>query len=578
MPRPQASAPPAAGGAPSGPRRRARSLRTRLLLLFVSLFVVVGAGTLVTIERTLSGDLLASLDTRLTKQGEAVAKELAGAGHPERLVLRFAQVTRARITLIGADGKVEGDSREPSTAGRPVGEASEVSAARHGQVGRATRQLRAGAPPSYLVAVPTEDGRVVRLAVPLSDVHATRRRMRNRLIAGSVIGFVGALLLSFLVIRAVVRPLQSMTRSAQRLAAGDYDVRAPVEAEGELGVLARAFARLADEIKARIGQLSEQRDLLSAVIGGLIEGVVVVDRRGEAVVINDAAKPLVGKGLPEQLRPLVDRAQAGEAADEELVLRGRAVRASARPLPEGALVVLYDVTQLRALEAVRRDFLSSAAHELRTPVTAISGYAETLLAGPLEEETSREFLEIIHRNANRIAHLVSDLLVLDGLEARASALGERSPVALARVAEDAVASARAWAPGAEVAVRIDPSLAVWGTRDGLDHVVQNLVDNALKYGGAPFAIEAELVAGGERVRMVVSDRGPGIPREQQDRIFERFFRLDAGRGRDRGGSGLGLAIVKSQVQALGGELSVESAPGEGARFLVELDAAPPHVA
>ena len=554
------------------------SLRTRLLIMFAALFLVIGTGTLVTIERTLSSDLLATLDARLTAQGKAVATWLEGAGHPERLAPRLAQVTRTRITVVGSDGLVEGDSRDPSAVGRPIGEAPEIAAARLGEVGRATRQLIAGAPPSYIVAVLTDEGKVVRLAVPLSDVHATRRRMRNRLLGGAAIGFIAAMLLSFLMIRAAVRPLQLMTRSAERMAQGDYDVHAPVEEGGEMGVLARAFTRLAGEVKARVGQLTEQRDLLSTVIGGLIEGVLVIDRAGVAVLVNDAAKPLVGGELPVELRPLVAKAQAGEPDDAELMLRGREVRASARPLPEGALVVLYDVTQLRALESVSREFLSNAAHELRTPITAISGYAETLLSGPVDAQTSREFLEIIHRNANRIAHLVSDLLVLDGLEARATAVGERAPVALGRVALDAVANARAWSPTAQVNVDIDPEVVVWGTREGLDHVVQNLVDNALKYGGAPIEISAEPAAGdAQRVRLIVADRGPGIPADQQARIFERFYRLDAGRSRDRGGSGLGLAIVKSQVQALGGEVRVESALGEGTRFIIELDAAPSQV-
>lgn len=553
------------------------SLRTRLLLLFLALFLVVGSGTLVTIERTLSKDLLTSLDARLTAQGKAVSTWLAGAGHPERLAPRLAQVTRARLTVVGTDGLIEADSREPSLAGRPIGDAPEVAAARRGEIGRATRRLGERAALSYLVAVPSDDGRVVRVAVPLSDVQATRRRMRNRLLVGSAIGFVGALLLSFVFIRALVRPLQSMTRSAQRLASGDYEVQAPVAAGGELGVLARAFVHLGNEVKARVGQLTEQRDLLSTVVAGLIEGVVVIDRQGQVVLVNDAARPLVGELVPSEAAALVATAQRGQLADAELVLRGRAVRASARPLPSGALLVLYDVTQLRALEAVRREFLSNAAHELRTPITAISGYAETLLASPIEDaELRREFLEIIHRNANRIAHLVNDLLVLDGLEARASAVGERAPVALAQVALDAAANVRAFAPSAELTIAIAPELAVWGTREGLDHVVQNLLDNAVKYGGSPVSVMAEPVlrGGKPRVRLTVSDRGPGIPEDQQARIFERFYRLDTGRSRDQGGSGLGLAIVKSQVQAMGGEISVESAPGQGARFVVELDAAP----
>ncbi|HEY6174994.1 MAG TPA: ATP-binding protein, partial [Kofleriaceae bacterium] len=237
----------------------------------------------------------------------------------------------------------------------------------------------------------------------------------------------------------------------------------------------------------------------------------------------------------------------------------------------GAILVLYDVTRLRALEAVRREFLSNAAHELRTPVTAISGYAETLLAGGVDVETSQEFLTTIHRNAERIAALVADLLVLDTLEGRAEVVGTRAPVALAEVIDDAARTAKGVTPDARIEVDVAGELSVLATREGLDHIVQNLIDNAIKYGNnTPVTVRAARIA--ERVRLAVSDRGPGIPAGHEDRIFERFYRLDAGRSRDRGGSGLGLAIVKSQIEAIGGRVWVEHAT-PGARFIVEMDAA-----
>jgi len=322
-----------------------------------------------------------------------------------------------------------------------------------------------------------------------------------------------------------------------------------------------------------VTELTQQRDLLSVVFGGLVEGVVVIDRAGAVVLRNEAATPLVGEGeLPAPLRSLIDRALRGEQADAELVLLGREVRASARPLGEpGAIVVLYDVTRMRALESVRRDFLSNAAHELRTPVTSISGYAETLLGGGVDAETSKEFLQTIHRNAQRIASLVSDLLVLDTLGGRPAIVGERVTVTLAQAVNDAARTTKGVTPGAQIDVEVAAELAVLATREGLDHVVQNLIDNAVKYGGGtPVTIRAE--RHGERVRLTVTDHGPGIPDGQQDRIFERFYRIDAGRSRAVGGSGLGLAIVKSQVEAMGGQVWVEDAK-PGARFVVELDAA-----
>ena len=550
------------------------SLRNKLLLTFLILVVVVGTGTLFAIERTLADDLVSSLDSRLSKQGSAVAGWLTVAGHPDRLAPRLAAVTGTRITIIGADGLIQGDSLEPSTVGRPIGDAIEVAKARRGEVGRTIRQLRADEPPQYLVAVPADFNRVIRLAVPLGDVLETRARMRNRLLVGAAFAFVGCLFLSWIFIRAVVRPLQSMTETAEKMARGDYDVPPPTDAGGELGVLARAMIHMAGEVKTRVTELTQQRDLLSVVFGGLVEGVIVIDRTGAVVLVNDAAKPLVGDGeLPAPLRALIDRALAGEQADDELALLGREVRASARPLGDpGAIVVLYDVTRLRALEAVRREFLSNAAHELRTPVTSISGYAETLLGGSVDPETSKEFLQTIHRNAQRIASLVSDLLVLDTLGGRASVVGDRGPVALAQVVNDAARTTKGVSPGAQITVEVPAELAVLATRDGLDHVVQNLVDNAVKYGGGtPVKVRAERT--GDRIRLSVTDRGPGIPAGQEDRIFERFYRIDAGRSRAVGGSGLGLAIVKSQVEAMGGRVWVEQAD-PGARFVVELDAAP----
>jgi two-component system phosphate regulon sensor histidine kinase PhoR len=551
------------------------SLRNKLLLTFLVLVIVVGAGTLFAIERTLANDLVSSLDERMSKQGDAVARWLGMAGHVDKLAPRLAAVTDTRITIIGADGLIQGDSSERATVGRPIGEAYEVARARRGETGRAIRQLREDEPPQYLVAVPADLGRVVRLAKPLGDVLETRARMRNRLLVGFGFGFLGCLLLSFIFIRAITRPLQSMTNTAERLAKGEYDVPTPqraVDSGGELGVLARAMMHMAGEVKARVNDLTTQRDLLENVFAGLVEGVVVVDKAGKVVLVNDAAKPMLDSSteLPSQLLPLVKRALEGEQADEELELSARHVRASARPLGDpGAILVLYDVTRMRALEAVRREFLSNAAHELRTPITSISGYAETLLGSPVDPETSKEFLQTIHRNAERIAGLVNDLVLLDTLGGRAAAVGDRVAIPLSQVIGDAARTAKGVTPSANIDVEVPVDVQVLGTRDGLDHVFQNLIDNALKYGSdTKVSVTVEKLPA--KVRVAVADRGKGIPAGHEDRIFERFYRIDPGRSRDRGGSGLGLAIVKSQVEAMGGRVWVENnAPG--AKFIVELD-------
>ncbi|HTJ41491.1 MAG TPA: histidine kinase dimerization/phospho-acceptor domain-containing protein, partial [Kofleriaceae bacterium] len=461
------------------------SVRARLIATYVALVVAVGGVALFVLERTLSRDLTGTLDARLRGQAAAVAAWLRTGGHPERLAPRFGALVDARVTIVGADGIVQGDSHDPDAAGRPIGDAPEIAEARGGEgaIGRAERALIAGGAIEYLVAVPGENGRVVRLAVPLGDLAATRARMRERLLLGFAIAALAALVLGFVAVRAITRPLAQMTRTAERLARGDYDVPAPRSSPDELGVLSRTLSSLAGEVKRRVGELTAQRDLLSAVIGGLVEGVVVVDRDGAIAHANPAAKSLIGDALPEALAPGIDAARRGDAQDDlEVKLRDREVRVSARPLPEagGAIAVLYDVTRLRALEDVRREFLANAAHELRTPVTAISGYAETLESGGVDDATAREFLGTIARNAARIARLVDDLLVLERLEARAEAVEERSAVALAPVVDDAIRTARGAVPDAQLDADVAPDAIALATRAGLDHVVQNLIDNAIR--------------------------------------------------------------------------------------------------
>ncbi|MGH9884016.1 MAG: HAMP domain-containing protein [bacterium] len=253
----------------------------------------MGAGTLLAIERTLAEDLTTSLDSRMTKQAHEVAAWLSFAGHPDRLAPRLASVTGARITIVGADGLVQGDSLEPATVGQPVGALWEVSQARLGEVGHAIRNLTDDGPLQYVVAVPADLNRVVRLAVPLDDVLETRARMRNRLLVGAGFGLIGCLVLSWIFIRALTRPLQAMTHAAEKVARGDHQVPLPIDSGGELGVLARAMNRMSGEVQARVGELTDQRDLLSVVVGGLVEGVVVVRRDRSVALVNDAARPLI---------------------------------------------------------------------------------------------------------------------------------------------------------------------------------------------------------------------------------------------------------------------------------------------
>ena len=544
------------------------SIGTRLLAGFVAIVAVVGASTFLLLERTIGRDLTGDLDARLMAQTQGVADWLETAGHPERLAPRLAAVVGARVTIVDRDGMVVGDSDRWADLGRPIGDAPEVAAAAERGVGRATRKLTSDAPVAYLVAVRTKDRRVVRLAVPAARLAETRRELRWRLLLASAAGMAVALALGLVAIRAIARPLQAMTRAAERVTRGDYAIGPPSTRADELGVLSRALVGLAGEVGRQVAALTRERDLSLAVIGAMVEGVVVVDGDGARVLANPAADALLGAEVPPALAAHLDRARGGAPSDGEITLRDRAVLVSARPLPEthGAVAVMHDVTRLRALERVRRDFLADAAHELRTPVTAIAGYAETLADDDLPAAARAEFVATIRRNAGRIAELVNDLLELERLEARAEATAAREPIALAPVVAAAAAAAAAARPDAPpVEVDVPDGLLVQGDREGLEHVVQNLIDNAQLHGRAPVVVRAARAGG--RVTLTVDDHGPGIAPEHLARIFDRFYRVAGASPR---GSGLGLAIARSHAQAMGGTLTVASTVGEGTRFTLEL--------
>jgi signal transduction histidine kinase len=545
------------------------SIRTRLLAGFVAVVVVVSIATFALLDRTLGRALTADLDARLRDQARGVVRWIEGPGAPDRLAPRLGIVVGARVTIIGGDGLVEGDSERRGDIGRPIGAAPEVMVARDRRPGRANHPLERGGPSFYTVAMPASGGRVVRLAVPTARIVAARQALRLRLLAGTGIGVVVALGLGVLVIRALVRPLRAMTAAAERVARGDYAIGPPSASKDELGVLSRALVGLADEVGRQVDALTRERDLSLAVIGAMVEGVLVVDGAGAPVMANPAARSLVGEGAaPAEVARRLDAARAGAASNDEIAVRDRTVLASVRPLPQtgGAVAVLHDVTRLRAAEAVRRQFLANAAHELRTPVTAIAGYAETLAAGDLPAETRREFVGTIARNADRIARLVSDLLELERLEAREDATADHEVIALAPMVAHAVAAARSLADAATFTVEVDGGLAVHGDRDGLEHVLQNLLDNAVVHGGGAVTVRAR--ADREQVVLTVADRGRGLTADERERVFERFFR--GGPRRKGGGSGLGLAIARSHAQAMGGSLTAGGEEGGGAVFTLTL--------
>jgi two-component system phosphate regulon sensor histidine kinase PhoR len=346
------------------------------------------------------------------------------------------------------------------------------------------------------------------------------------------------------------------------------------------------LSSLAAQLRARIGELISERDRLSAILTAMVEGVLVTDADGAVVLANPSATALLGGatvGLPvssllpeaEVLAAIAGRAERPSC---EIHRHDRALLVTVQRLRDvgegGAVLVLHDVTERHRLEAMRRDFIAQISHELRTPVAAIQGYAETLLSDRADAATRAEFLEVIHRQARRMGRLVADLLRLAELEARPPEQIKDEPIALAAVVAHVLETVRERAAEAEVKLdaEVDPALEVRGDPDDLEQVVQNLVDNAIRYGARPGTVRIRAERRAARVELTVADEGEGIAPEHLRRIFERFYRVDPARSRKLGGTGLGLAIVKRLVDGMRAEVRAESGPGRGARFVVSLAA------
>jgi two-component system phosphate regulon sensor histidine kinase PhoR len=390
-----------------------------------------------------------------------------------------------------------------------------------------------------------------------------------------------------------VRELQGVVKA---IAAGDLGQRLPWRSGDELGAIASALDDMAEQLRRRLAQASDEQARLRAVLQGMVEGVLVLDRNGRVILANPRLRELFGVWGPVEGRPalevirrvdieaaLADAGRASEPVLRELQLNtggGRHLEMHAVRFPSqgpllGTVAVFHDVTEIYRLEDIRRDFVANVSHELRTPLTAIRGFAETLRDSDVPAEQRRQYLDVILRHADRLTALIEDLLELSRIEGGTRAL-VLEPLDAGALARDLLRDLkpRLDAGRLHAEVRSGPSPRVLADRRALEQVMLNLLDNAIKYGEPRGRIEIAVSDAPPWVRIDVSDTGIGIPEADQARIFERFYRVEKARSRDLGGTGLGLAIVKHLVQAQDGEVLVTSREGQGSTFSVHLPAAP----
>jgi two-component system phosphate regulon sensor histidine kinase PhoR len=414
--------------------------------------------------------------------------------------------------------------------------------------------------------------------------------LRTALPAAAGIALVASLAVALGLSNSLLRDLREMRRMASAIAAGDLGYRLPLRFGEELGGIATALQRMAEQLRERAELATREKEQLQAVLDGMVEGVLVVGPDQRILLGNRrlrelfglAAEPL-GRTALEAVRnaELADLLAAAEGSDAPLsraievahpahrTLRVHAVRMAPAGTSRGGVVaVLHDVTELMQLEKMRRDFVANASHELRTPLAAIHGFAETLLGNPsLSEADRRAYLDVIDRHARRLGAIVADLLELSRIESRETTF-ERAPIDMVKLAETLL---RDWRPRIEekqlaVSLVCERAGTAWGDAQACEQILSNLLDNAIKYTEAGGSITLRIGGDDRSLRVEVADTGVGIPERDLSRIFERFYRVDKARSRSQGGTGLGLAIVKHLVQGLGGEIQVESALGRGSTF------------
>ena len=582
------------------------SVRTKLFLISLALIAVSMGSADAYLTPTIASRVAARIEGDLRVRAHLVAREAEMARAPltpedpswDALADALGRSAEARVTIIRKDGVVLGDSDVPAAdiarlenhAARP--EVLQALAGGEGTSERVSTTVQQAM--LYSAAAFSRDGAVAgvaRVAEPLREVDRVKGDMRRVIWIGSAVALGLALVLSNIVAKRMSAAVGELTEAARRMTAGDLSVRSRLVGHDELGELGHALDRLAGSLAKTMGQLRTERDLQGRILEAMVEGVVVVDPAGRIVLVNPAIRAMlllgadaVGKLLIEtvrhaQLEDLLDDAGVPGGGPVEIELPGlkpRRLLVHASPLPgadKGQLFVFVDVTELRRLESLRRDFVANASHELRTPIAAVRSATETLRSGALEDpDAAIRFVDIIERNAARLQSLVEDMLELSKLESNEFKL-KRERVELGAVVPIVLAlfRERAEKKGVRVGAELPSNaVAVEGDRRALEHVLSNLVDNAVKYcpPGTQVRVTAQPVE--DRIRLVVADNGPGIPPEHLPRVFERFYRVDAGRSRELGGTGLGLSIVKHMVEAMRGKVSVESEVGRGSTFTVSL--------
>ena len=518
----------------------------------------------------------------------------------------------ARITLIAVDGTVIADSavRDADLSvvenhrSRP--EIQQALATGQGQDVRASHTTGERTMYRAIVMKQPQDAQpiIVRVGLPMVLLDREIAKLQQNLVLALGVAFLTAVLLSIWLARSVTKPLSDIALAAQRFAAGHQTAPIKTTTKDEVGLLAATLNSMADQLHAKIDELSEDRAQLLAVLMSMVEGVMVLDYRSHVLQVNPALERMFGvsrteaRGRPcaelfrnHQLNDLVTailRSRTNHEDEIMLAPTGRCLHVEAsvaggeRENEACVVLVFHDITELRRLEKIRKDFVANVSHELRTPLTSIKGYVEALLDGAKDDPAaSTKFLDIILKQSDRLNLIIEDLLELSKIESGRD-FPKEAPLDLRPIIDRTLSMIKPLADknGHRLVSSVDDRLPpVAGDEGRLVQVLTNLLDNAVKYtpAGGTITVAAKPVPEigtteptGWMIELSVADTGIGIPEQDRPRVFERFYRVDKARSRELGGTGLGLAIVKHIVEGHGGQVWVEANQPQGSRFMVRL--------
>jgi two-component system phosphate regulon sensor histidine kinase PhoR len=588
---------------------RMNSFRTRLTLIMIAMIALSVSAAGLFMVKTFKENHINALEDNMVREMQIISAKMEWKsgdlsslyGYYSNEAKELKRYTGARVTFIRNDGAVLGDSDgNPQDMDNHL-DRIEIKEALDSGTGRAIRASDTIKQNMMYVAIPVtvvpgQAPDVIRLAMSLQEVDESIRNLTAVLALGLLVLFLIAALICYRLALGLTRPLEQITKVAKRIKNMDYRARVKVGKQDEIGELGNAINAMADSLQVQMTRIQQNENQLESVLDNMINGIVMIDRTGKIVLMNRraeevlgfSARELVGRHFAEakQQYELSQMIQEGlkskEHLREEITFyfpEERLLELNLVPIqPEGnefsgVLLVLQDVSAIRRLERMRSEFVANVSHELKTPITAVKGFAETLLGGAVnDEETARSFLQIIFDESDRLNRLIGDILELSKIESRRVPL-VFSPVEVDTFIDKSIKLVQSEADRKhiELSMSIERGLYVEADEDRLRQIVMNLLSNGINYTpeGGKVSLNVEGI-GDDYIRIQISDSGIGIPKKDLPRIFERFYRVDKARSRSSGGTGLGLSIVKHLVELHKGTISVNSAVGVGSTFIIEL--------